>query len=92
MILIFKPLSIVGITILAPDDSRRSDIQNRVTIPSANPPVVQPTVETADGANAVLPSVEILVVVKVADWRTGTYTVRMRHGLLKDVKRFVVIH
>jgi hypothetical protein len=84
--------SMVGITILAPDDSRRSDIQNRVTMPSANAPVVQPTVETADGANAVLPSVEILVVVKVADWRTGTYTVRMRHGLLKDVKRFVVIH
>jgi Secretion system C-terminal sorting domain/PA domain len=135
--------SMVGITILAPDDSSRSDIQNRVTMPSANPPVVQPTVETADGSNAVLPSVEILdlgwrlapnpttdeltihyqfaeqtatslelfhetgqlvtsyeltpaqsgqFVVKVADWHTGTYTVRMRHGLLKDVKRFVVIH
>jgi hypothetical protein len=32
------------------------------------------------------------LVVNVEAWRTGTYNVRMRHGTLKEVKRFMVIH
>jgi hypothetical protein len=32
------------------------------------------------------------LVVNVEAWRTGTYNVRMRHGTLKEVKRFLVIH
>jgi hypothetical protein len=32
------------------------------------------------------------LVVNVEAWRTGTYNVRMRHGTLKAVKRFMVIH
>jgi hypothetical protein len=32
------------------------------------------------------------LVVNVEAWRTGTYNVRMRHGMLKEVKRFMVIH
>jgi hypothetical protein len=32
------------------------------------------------------------LVVNVEAWRTGTYNVRMRHGNLKKVKRFRVIH
>jgi Secretion system C-terminal sorting domain len=32
------------------------------------------------------------LIVNVEAWRTGTYNVRMRHGTLKEVKRFMVIH
>jgi hypothetical protein len=32
------------------------------------------------------------LVVNVEAWRTGTYNVRLRHGTLKEVKRFMVIH
>ncbi|MEO0044595.1 MAG: hypothetical protein RL329_4043, partial [Bacteroidota bacterium] len=28
----------------------------------------------------------------VQAWRTGTYNVRLRHGTMKEVKRFMVIH
>jgi hypothetical protein len=135
--------SMVGITILAPDDSSRSDIQNRVTIPMTNSPLLQTPVEKTGVSDGIAPTVAVLelgwrlapnpttdeltihyqfaeqtatslelfhetgqlvtsyeltpaqsgqFVVKVADWRTGTYTVRMRHGRLKEVKRFMVIH
>jgi Secretion system C-terminal sorting domain/PA domain len=140
--------SMVGIKILAHDDSSRSDIQNRVTMSNGNAPaplLASPKTTTADSeseANAsksvvivdwgwrlapnptteeitiqyqfaekTATSLEIFnevgqlvtnyeltpaqsgqLVVNVEAWRTGTYNVRMRHGTLKEVKRFMVIH
>jgi hypothetical protein len=140
--------SMVGIKILAANDSNRNDIQNRVTMSNGNAPIpllAPDKTTTADSekeANA-SKSVEIVdlgwrlapnpttdeitiqyqfaektatsleifnevgqlvtnyeltpaqsgqLVVNVEAWRTGTYNVRMRHGTLKEVKRFVVIH
>jgi hypothetical protein len=140
--------SMVGIKILAANDSNRNDIQNRITMSNGNAPIPLLAPEkttTADSekeANA-LKSVEIVdlgwrlapnptteeitiqyqfaektatsleifnevgqlvtnyeltpaqsgqLVVNVEAWRTGTYNVRMRHGTLKEVKRFMVIH
>jgi Secretion system C-terminal sorting domain/PA domain len=139
--------SMVGIKILAHDDSSRSDIQNRVTMSNPNAAVPQRTVSKADAdapdgtiadkaveivdigwrlapnpttdeitihyqfAETTATSLEIFnetgqlvtnyeltpaqtgqLVVNVEAWRTGTYNVRMRHGTLKEVKRFMVIH
>jgi hypothetical protein len=138
--------SMVGIKILAHDDSSRSDIQNRVTMSNPNAALPQVTVAKADVPNAndaadkmveivdigwklapnptteeitisyqfaekTATSLEIFnetgqlvtnyeltpaqsgqLVVNVEAWRTGTYNVRMRHGRLKEVKRFMVIH
>jgi Secretion system C-terminal sorting domain/PA domain len=128
--------SLVGIKILAANDSSRNDIQNKVTM---NPPVstVQPP-SSSEGelvkvvdigwrlapnptteeitihyqfAEKVSTMLEIFnevgqlvtnyeltpaqigqLVVNVENWRTGTYHVRLRHGTLKEVKRFMVIH
>jgi hypothetical protein len=138
--------SMVGIKILAQDDSSRSDIQNRVTMSNPNAPLPQLTVAKADAPDAndsanktveivdigwrlapnptteeitihyqfaekTATSLEIFnetgqlvtnyeltpaqtgqLIVNVDAWRTGTYNVRMRHGTLKEVKRFMVIH
>jgi Secretion system C-terminal sorting domain/PA domain len=137
--------SMVGIKILAHDDSSRSDIQNRVTMSNPNAAVPQMTVAKADAPDGTIAekAVEIVdigwrlapnptteeitihyqfaektatsleifnetgqlvtnyeltpaqigqLVVNVEAWRTGTYNVRMRHGTLKEVKRFMVIH
>jgi Secretion system C-terminal sorting domain/PA domain len=140
--------SMVGIKILAHDDSSRSDIQNRVTMSNPNAAVPQMTVSKADAPDGTIAekaekTVEIVdigwrlapnpttdeitihyqfaektatsleifnetgqlvtnyeltpaqtgqLIVNVEAWRTGTYNVRMRHGTLKEVKRFMVIH
>jgi Secretion system C-terminal sorting domain/PA domain len=137
--------SMVGIKILAHDDSSRSDIQNRVTMSNPNAAVPQMTVAKADAPDGTIAekAVEIVdigwrlapnptteeitihyqfaektatsleifnetgqlvtnyeltpaqmgqLVINVEAWRTGTYNVRMRHGTLKEVKRFMVIH
>jgi Secretion system C-terminal sorting domain/PA domain len=137
--------SMVGIKILAHDDSSRSDIQNRVTMSNPNVPLPQLTVSKADAPDGTIveKAVEIVdigwrlapnptteeitihyqfaektatsleifnetgqlvtnyeltpaqtgqLIVNVEAWRTGTYNVRMRHGTLKEVKRFMVIH
>jgi hypothetical protein len=137
--------SMVGIKILAHDDSSRSDIQNRVTMSNPNVAVPQLTVAKADAPDGTVAekAVEIVdigwrlapnpttdeitihyqfvektatsleifnetgqlvtnyeltpaqtgqLIVNVEAWRTGTYNVRMRHGTLKEVKRFMVIH
>jgi hypothetical protein len=137
--------SMVGIKILAHDDSSRNDIQNRVTMSNPNVALPQMTVSKADAPDGTIAekAVEIVdigwclapnptteeitiqyqfaektatsleifnetgqlvtnyeltptqigqLVINVEAWRTGTYNVRMRHGTLKEVKRFMVIH
>jgi Secretion system C-terminal sorting domain/PA domain len=140
--------SMVGIKILAANDSNRNDIQNRVTRSNGNAPVpvlASPKTITADSekeANAsksfeivdlgwrlapnpttdeitiqyqfaenIATSLEIFnetgqlvtnyeltpaqsgqLIINVEAWRTGTYNVRLKHGTLKEVKRFMVIH
>jgi Secretion system C-terminal sorting domain/PA domain len=137
--------SMVGIKILAHDDSSRIGIQNRVTMSNPNAAVPQRTVSKADAPDGTIAekvveivdigwrlapnptteeitihyqfaektatSLEIFnetgqlvtnyeltpaqtgqLIVNVEAWRTGTYNVRMRHGTLKEVKRFMVIH
>jgi hypothetical protein len=135
--------SMVGIQLLAHDDSSRSDIQNRVTMPTANTPVLQTPVEKTGVSDGIAPTVAVLELgwqiapnpttdeitiryqfaektatslaifnetgqlvtdyeltpaqsgqlrLNVQAWRTGTYNVRLRHGTMKEVKRFMVIH
>jgi Secretion system C-terminal sorting domain len=126
--------SMVGVKLLAADDSSRSDIQNRVTMnlpkvptqTAKNPETVEvldigwrlapnPTTEEItihyqfaekvstmldifNEAGQLVTNYELTpaqigqLVVNVEAWRTGTYNVRMRHGTLREVKRFRVIH
>jgi hypothetical protein len=140
--------SMVGIKILAAQDSNRNDIQNRVSMSNGNAPIpllapeksipadsekeanASKSVEIVDLGWRLAPnptteeitihyqfaektatSLEIFnevgqlvtnyeltpaqsgqLVVNVEAWRTGTYNVRMKHGTLKEVKRFMVIH
>jgi hypothetical protein len=128
--------SMVGIKILAYDDSSRSDIQNRVTMSNPNAAVPQRTVAKADAPDGTIadkaveivdlgwrlapnPTTEEITIhyqfaektatsleifnetgqlvtnyelTPAQSGRTGTYNVRLRHGTLKEVKRFVVIH